>query len=124
MPNITLFDLFTLNLNDPYTGLIEDVTTLPKEWTTISAVPREGTSYEICKRTTLPAAQFRIPNQGVTTSKSSYKKENKEMLFVDSIINMDESLWEADKGELGTVWQLEVAGLAQALPILIGQQTY
>lgn len=124
MANITLFDLFTLNLNDPYTGLIEDVTTLPREWDTITAVPRDGIYYEICKRTTLPTAQFRQANQGVSTSKSAYKKEVKEMLFIDTILNIDEALWDADRGELGAVWQLEASGAAQSVGILIGQQTY
>lgn len=124
MANLTLFDLFTLNLNDPYTGLIEDVTILPREWETINAVPRDGTWYEIVKRTTYPTAQFRQVNAGVKTSKSQYKKEVKEMLFIDTILNIDEALWDADKGEVGTVWQLESKGAAEAAAILIGQQTY
>jgi hypothetical protein len=124
MSNFSLFDLATLNRNDRYTGLIEDVTTLPKEWDTIQAVPRDGTWYEIVKRVGLPPAQFRMPNKGVTTSKSTYKKEIKEMLFTDTIINVDEAIWDADDSSVGTIWMNEAAGALQAVGILIGQQVY
>lgn len=124
MANLSLYDLAVLQRNDRYTGLIEDVTTLPREWDTIAAVPREGWWYEIVKRVTLPTAQFRIPNKGTTTSKSIYKKEVKQMLFVDTILNVDEAIWDADDASVGTVWMNEAAGALQAAAILIGQQTY
>ncbi len=124
MPNLSLYDLATLQRNDRYTGLIEDVTTLPKEWDTIAAVPRDGWWYEIVKRVTLPTAQFRIPNQGTTTSKSTYKKEVKEMLFVDTQIVVDEAIWDADDDSVGSVWMNESKGALQSAAILIGQQTY
>lgn len=124
MANTSLYDLAILKLADPYTGLIEDVTTLPREWDTIAAVPRDGWWYEIAKRVTLPTAQFRRPNAGVASSKSIYKSEVKQMLFIDTILNMDEAVWKADEGRVGTLWQLEVKGALQAAAILIGQQFY
>ena len=124
MPNLSLYDLAVLQRNDPYTGLIEDVTTLPREFTTIASVKRPGTWYEIVRRITLPTAQFRPVNQGVTPSRSTYKKEIKEMLFIDTQIQMDEAVWDADDNSVGAAWQLEAAGAMQSLGILIGQQTY
>ena len=124
MPNLSLYDLAVLQRNDRYTGLIEDVTTLPKEWDTIAAVPRDGTWYKTVRRVSLPTAQFRIPNQGVNTSKSTYKNENKEMLFIDTQLLVDEAVWDADDDSVGAVWQLESAGALQSAGILIGQQTY
>lgn len=124
MANISLYDLATLQRNDPYTGLIEDVTTLPAEWNSISAMKRSGTWYEIVKRTTYPTAQFRQVNAGVTTSKSAYKKEVKEMLFVDTQLQMDEAIWDADDASVGQIWQLEAEGAMRAAAILLGQQTY
>lgn len=124
MATTSLYDLAVLRRADPYTGLIEDVTTLAPEFGVISAHPRSGTWYEIVKRTTLPAAQFRIVNAGVTPSKSGYKKEIKEMFFLDVILNMDEAVWTGDEAQLGPLWQLEAAGAMRSAAILIGQQTY
>ncbi len=124
MAQLSLYDLAVLQRNDRYTGLIEDVTTLPKEWDTIAAVPRDGWWYEIVKRVTLPTAQFRTPNIGVNSSKSTYKKEVKEMLFIDTQIIVDEAIWDADDDSVGSVWMNESAGALQAAGILIGQQTY
>lgn len=124
MPNLTLLDLATLRRNDPYTGLIEDVTTLAPEFNTFAAVPREGTFYEIVRRTALPTVSFRNINAGVATSKSSYKKEIKEMFFLDSPINMDEAIVKGDDSSVGAVWQLEAAGAMRAASITIGAQTW
>lgn len=124
MSNFSLFDLATINRADRYTGLIEDVTTLPREWDTIAAVPRDGTWYEIAKRVAYPTAQFRKPNAGVGTSKSVYKKELKEMLFIDTILNVDEAIWDADDSSVGTIWMNEAEGAMKAAAILIGQQFY
>lgn len=124
MANLTLWDLATLRRNDPYTGLIEDVTTLAPEFSTIAAVPREGTWYEIVSRTGLPTTQFRSVNQGVAPSKSSYKKMVKEMFFVDAAINMDEAIVKGDDSSVGSVWQLEAAGAMRSASILIGAQTW
>jgi hypothetical protein len=122
--NLTLYDLTILQRNDRYTGLIEDVTTLPMEWDTIAAVPREGWWYEIVKRIQYPTAQFRQVNNGVSSSRSIYKKEVKQMLFIDTQLVVDEAVWDADDASVGSVWQNEASGAMQAAAILIGQQTY
>lgn len=124
MPNTTLYDLFTLQRNDPYTGLIEDVTTLAPEFNTFTAVPRAGTFYEIASRTELPTSQFRNVNAGVTPSKSKYKKQRKEMFLVDASINMDEAIVKGDDASLGSIWMNEAAGAARSASILIGTQTW
>jgi len=124
MANLTLYDLAVLQRNDPYTGLIEDVTTLAPEFTTLGAVKRPGTWYEVVKRVTYPTAQFRSVNEGVSTSKSIYKKEVKEMLFLDTQLQMDEAVWDASDGSVGAVWQLEAEGAVRGAAILLGQQTW
>ncbi len=124
MANTTLLDLAALNRTDEYTGLVEDVTTLAPEFDTFSAHSRSGTWYEVVRRIALPAAQFRIANAGVTTSKSTYKKDVKEMFYVDTQLQVDEAIWKADPGNVGSIWQLEAAGAMRAASILIGQQTY
>jgi len=122
--NLTLYDLAVLQRNDRYTGLIEDVTTLPREWDTIPSVPREGWWYEIVKRVQYPTAQFRQVNGGVAASRSIYKKELKQMLFVDTQLVIDEAVWDADDASVGSIWMLEAKGALEAQGILIGQQTY
>jgi hypothetical protein len=124
MANLTLYDLAVLQRNDPYTGLIEDVTTLAPEFSTFAAVKRSGTWYSSVRRTTLPTAQFRSVNEGVSTSRSIYKKEIKEMLFLDTQLQMDEAVWDADDSSVGAVWQLEAEGAMRSASILIGQQTW
>jgi hypothetical protein len=124
MPNTSLFDLAVLHRADPFTGLIEDVTTLAPEFSTFGAVKRDGTWYEVASRTTLPTAQFRYSNQGVATSKSTYKKAVKEMFNMDVQLQMDEAIWKADPANVGSLWQLEAAGAMRAAAILIGQQTW
>ena len=90
MANTTLYDLAVLHRADPFTGLIEDVTTLAPEFSTFGAVKRDGTWYEVVSRTTLPTAQFRYANQGVATSKSTYKKALKEMFNLDVQLRSEE----------------------------------
>ena len=124
MANTTLYDIATLYRADAYTGLIEDVTTLAPEFTTFSAVAREGTWYEVASRTTLPTAQFRYVNQGVATSKSIYKKQVKEMFNMDVQLQQDEAVWRADPANVGPLWQLEAAGAMRSAAILLGQQTW
>lgn len=124
MATTSLLDLAVLDRADEYTGLIEDVTSLAPEFTTFGAHRRPGTWYKIVKRTTLPTIQFRNSNAGVTTSKSGYKSEIKQMFFMDGRLNMDESVWDADTAHLGALWQLEAAGAVRSASILIGQQTW
>lgn len=113
-----------LDRADEMTGLIEDVTTVAPEFTQFSAMSRAGTYYEVVSRVTLPTAQFRNTNAGVTPSKSTYKKAVKEMFNLDVALNVDEAIWKADQARLGAIWQLEAAGAMRAASILIGQQVY
>jgi hypothetical protein len=46
------------------------------------------------------------------------------MLFVDTQLQMDEAVWDADDGSAGAIWQLEAEGAIRASSILIGQQTW
>jgi hypothetical protein len=125
MASLTLWDLFTLQRNDPQTGLIEDVTTLAPEFTAIPAVAKDGTYYEIVSRTALPTVQFRNLNAGVAAAKSSYKKMRKEMFLLDSLITMDEAIVKAQKDmSVGDAWNLEAAGATRQASIFIGAQTW
>src|SRR6266705_3481298 len=124
MPNTTLLDLITLQSNDVLTGLVEDVTTLAPEFDVLAIETRSGTFYEIVRRVGLPNASFRNLNAGVTPSKSTYKKEVKEMFFLDSPINMDEAVEDADDKSTGDAWMHEANGARRAALIVIGAQFY
>lgn len=125
MPQLSLYDLAVLNRTDEYTGLVEDVTTLAPEFSIFASVPRDGTWYEIARRVTLPTAQFRKTNEGVTPSKSVFKKEIKEMFNLDVGLNVDEAIWKADKGQpSGPIWMQEAEGALRAAAILLGNQVY
>lgn len=124
MANLSLLDLFTLQRNDPLTGLVDDVTTAAPEFDVFSAVPRSGTFYEVVRRVALPSIGFRNINAGTATNKSTYKKEVKQMFLLDGLINVDESILKADDASAGDVWSLEAAGILRAAMIVLGAQTY
>lgn len=124
MALLTLLDLFTQQNNDTLTGLVEDVRTYAPEFGVIPAVPRPGIRYEVLRRTSLPAVGFRSINAGTTPVKSAFKKEVKEMFFLDAVINMDEAIMQGDDGTSGGVWMNEARGVLANALITIGAQTW
>lgn len=124
MAMLTMFDLVTLQRNDILTGLVEDVTTYAPEFSRIPVETRPGTWYEVVRRTALGAAAFRVINNGTSPIKSQYKKELKEMFFIDVPINVDEAILKGDDKSTGDLWTHEAQGALQASLILIGAQTF
>lgn len=121
---LSLYDLATLQRNDVFTGLVEDVTTYAPEFSTIPVVQRAGTEYTIVRRTALPAAGFRAINNGISSGKSQFKKERKEMFFLDSIIEVDEAVYKGQDGTAGDILSIEAQGALQQAVITIGSQFY
>jgi hypothetical protein len=124
MANLTLLDLITLQKNDPLTGLVEDVTTYAPEVSSIPVVVRPGITYYIAKRTALPSSGFRQVNQGIAASKSSFKKEVKEMFPIDCQITVDEMIVKGDDRSIGDILSHESQGALQSTLITVGAQTY
>lgn len=124
MANLTLYDLITTQQNDVLTGLVEDVTTYAPELSQIPVIVRPGITYKILKRTALPAAGFRSANAGITGSKSSYKQEVKEMMFLDGQITVDEAIVKGDDRSTGDILSHEAQGVLQNAIITVGNQTY
>src|SRR5574340_165957 len=114
MAMLTMFDLLALQRDDILTGLVEDVTTYAPEFSRIPVVKRPGTWYEIVRRTALGTAAFRNVNNGATPIKSSYKKEVKQMFFIDVPINVDEAILKADDKSTGDAWTHEAQGALQS----------
>ena len=124
MANLTLLDLITLQKNDPLTGLVEDVTTYAPEVSSIPVVVRPGITYYIAKRTALPTSGFRQVNAGIASSKSSYKKEVKEMFPIDCQVTVDELIVKGDDRSTGDILSHEAQGALQSTLITVGSQTY
>ncbi len=121
---MTLLDLMVLQRNDQLTGLVEDVTTSAPELDTFAAVARKGTFYEVVRRIAFPTAGFRKINAGVVPGRSAFKKEVKEMFYLDAIINMDEAIEEGDDQSVGSAWMNEATGVFRQALITVGAQVY
>jgi hypothetical protein len=121
---LTLYSLVTLQRNDMFTGLVEDVTTYAPEFSKVPVVTRSGTYYEIVRRTALPTAGFRAINNGASSSASTFKKELHEMFFMDAPINVDEAIVKGDDRSTGDVLSHEAMGTLQSAIITIGSQFY
>jgi hypothetical protein len=126
MALLNFLDLVTRNRNDQLVGLVEDATSIivAPELATLPVTPRAGITYEIGKRVTYPTSGFRQVNQGITGSKSVYKKEVKEMYPFDCQIIVDEAIVKGDDGTLGDILTNEAAGAYQSSIISIGNQTW
>lgn len=122
--NLNLLDLITNQDNDPLTGLIEDVPTYAPEFSQIPVTIKPGVTYKILKRTALPPSGFRQFNQGIGTSKSSYKQEVKEMFPLDVLITVDEQIVQSDDESAGDILTHEAQGALQSAIITLGAQTW
>ena len=120
-----MLDLITNQENDALTGLIEDVPVYAPEFSQIPVERKPGVTYRIVKRTALPPSGWRQVNQGIGTSKSSYKQEVKEMFPIDCIINVDELIVKGDDESAGgDILTKEAQGALQSVILSIGSQTW
>lgn len=122
--NLNLLDLISNQENDPLTGLVEDVPTYAPEFSQIPVTVKSGITYRIVKRTALPPSGFRQVNQGIGTSKSTYKQEVKEMFPLDVIITVDELIVKGDDESAGDILTHEAQGALQSAILTIGAQTW
>lgn len=124
MANTTLYTLAQTNGSDAYTGLVEDQTQYSPEFYSIPAIAHAGTSYQTVARTGLPNASFRLANQALTGSSSTYKQSINQMFFIDSPIVVDEMIYKGSDGTAGDLIYNESQGALQACVNLIGSQTW
>jgi len=124
MANLNFFDLITRNGNDALTGLVEDVPTYAPEFSQVPVILRAGTNWKTLERIALPAAQFRLANQSLSGSKSTYKQLSHEMFFLDVPIVVDELIYKGDDGVTGDVLYQEGQGALQSAIITLGNQFY
>lgn len=124
MAQPSLYTLAQRNNSDAFTGLIEDQTTYSPEFFEIPAVARAGITYKTLSRTALPQAQFRLANQAITGSSSTYAQRVHEMFYLDVPIVVDEMIYKGDDGVTGDLLFQEAQGGLQSAINLIASQTW
>ena len=120
----TLLDLAARSGSDPVIGLVESAISFAPELGFIEALPKEGTSYKVTRRTTLPTAQFVQHGQGVTTSKSTYVQETKDMFPMLVNLEIPTITAEGSGDQLGDFLAQEADGAVKNAFFHISQQMY
>ncbi len=122
MAVLTLLDLAKRNAGDAAVGLVEEVLTVAPELQTLPVVPKDGTSYQITRRTGRPRGAFRSPNEGVEPGKSKFETAEVPMYFFDGQMVIDEAIVRGDNK--GSILANEGAGQLQETYVQLGDQIY
>jgi hypothetical protein len=124
MANTSLYTLAQTNGSDVYTGIVEDYVLYTPEYWIIPAVAHAGTSFQVAVRTGLPNAQFRLANQALTGSSSTYKQLVHQMSFIDCPIVVDEMVYNGSDQTAGDLIYNEAQGALQSVAYKIANQFY
>ncbi len=111
MADLNLLDLASLNNADPIIGLVESAVFSYPELSVLPAVPHAGTSFQVGRRTVLPKSQFAQVGAGVTTSKSTFTMENKEMYLMNNQLEVPLDYLTAQTRAVGDILAIESKGL-------------
>lgn len=124
MAMMTLLDIQKQNNADPIVGLIEEVVAHAPEVEVGAARPIPGIEYKTLVCTSLPTAQFRNINEGVTPSTALMENRLVQTFTLDLRVEVDKAA--ADRATDG--WQAVMAQQAalqmRAGLFLVGQQFY
>lgn len=121
---LTLLDIAKRVNNDRVIGTVEEVITAAPEIRDIVARPKAGTSYNIHRRTALPAGAFRTANAGAALTNSTTEQVIAPMYFFDTPLQVDEALVQGDDGELGDLLASEAVGAVQGSFNYLGSQVW
>lgn len=124
MPDLSLLDLVALNNGDAVTGLVESAVWSYPELAVLDAVPHPGTGFDVCRRTTLPTANFSASGAGNAPTKSIYVLEHKPMFLMEPQLQVPMSIIAAQKRSVGDVLTLESDGVMNAAFFHLCQQFY
>jgi major capsid protein gp7 len=124
MANITLLDLAARTGSDAVIGLVESSISFAPELSFYEALPKNGTSYKVTRRTALPQAQFVQHGAGATTSKSTYVQETKDMFPMLTNLEIPELTAEGSDDSLGDLLADEAGGAVQQALFHLCQQFY
>jgi hypothetical protein len=124
---ITLLDLAMRN-GENIAAVVEEVTTVAPELNTIPAIPIDGTSYDILRRTGLPAGGFSQVGGGVAMGKSTWARETKPMFLFQAqmLVGNDIVLAQTARQKVtaGDVLADEAIATVKGSINNLGQQTY
>jgi len=121
---LSLLDLAKRKDGSAITGLIEENTDSAPEWGIVPVRSIAGTTYRTNIRKSLPSVEFRRANEGVETTKSEYAQDIVQTFIVDSQLEVDKAVLEADEDGGAGLLADEASGVMRALMLLVGSQFY
>ncbi len=124
MAQATLLDIAKLNGNDATVGLIEENLTYAPELMVVPARTIRGTSYRTVARDTYPGVGFRLANQGVTYTKSTFLNRLHECYIFAANVRADVAVANAYEDGPEAWKAIEAAGVMKSAMIEIGQQFF
>jgi len=124
MADLTLLDLAARTNSDPVIGLVESAVSYAPELQFLPALPKKGTTYRVTRRTALPTAQFTANGAGVPTSKSTYVQEVKSLYWLETQLEIPESIVQGSDDELGDIMAQEADGAVKNSLFHLAQQIY
>jgi hypothetical protein len=120
----TMLDLAKKTGSDSVVGLIEanlgsypEVATLPSR--TIS-----GTGFKTLLRTAYPTVGFRHVNEGVEPKKGTYENREVSCAYIDTHMEVDEAVVDADNGDIANQQTLEASGHMAGVLKTLGKQVW
>ena len=120
----TIYTLATTNKGDPLVGLIEDYVKYSPEISQVNAVARAGTTWDLVSRIAIPNAVFRLANQPISASSSTFKRTTHQMVYLDSPIVIDDMVYKGSDQTSGDLLQIATQGAIQAVYATAGSQFY
>jgi hypothetical protein len=124
---ITLLDLAIRN-GENIAAVVEDVTTVAPELGIVPAIAIDGTSYDILRRTGLPAGTFSQVGGGVAMGRSTWARETKPMFLFQAqmLVGNDIVLAQTarQKVTVGDVLADEAIATIRGSVLNLGQQMY
>lgn len=121
---LNLLDIAKLNGADKVAGLIEEVLTLAPEVANFPARTIRGTSYKTVVRSALPSVEFRLANQGVANSKSTFINKTVETYIVDAQIRADKAVADSYEDGAAAYQAIEASGVMASTLKLLGTQIW
>lgn len=124
MAQATLLDIAKLNGNDTVVGLIEENRTYAPELNIIPARTIKGTSFKLGVRDAFPGVGFRLANQGVAYTASTFLNRQFETYILAANVRADVAVAAAYEDGPDAYKTIEANGVMRQSLIEIGKQVF
>ena len=124
MARITMLDVAKLNGADKEVGLIEEVLTSAPEAAIFPFRTIKGTSYPTVTRTAFPNVGFRLANEGVTATKSTFVRKLVEAYIFGGRVEADKAVAMAYEDGMQAWEMIEAMGTFKQSLIKLGSQIW